>query len=112
MKQGGAHSPKYAGAGWRPRTGCLVCWHVPATPETAVYTAVKLSWRAFACLPGRPLPACLQQVAHRLPLADHPRGGAVPPAAGSEAAEAAEDALEEEELGRDVNRADFQPWKE
>ena len=56
--------------------------------------------------------ACLQQVVRRPPLADNPRGGAAPPAAGSEAAEAAEDDREEEALGRDINRADFEPWKE
>jgi hypothetical protein len=33
-------------------------------------------------------------------------------AAGGEAAEAAADDKEEEELGKDINRGDFQPWDE
>jgi hypothetical protein len=32
--------------------------------------------------------------------------------AGGEAAEAAADDKEEEELGKDINRGDFQPWDE
>lgn len=43
-------------------------------------------------------------------LVDPAVGGCA--AAGDEAAEEAEDEREEEELGRDLNRKDFDPWEE
>jgi hypothetical protein len=94
MEKTAAHSPSYSGGGirgggarpgWRWASGCRQ--HAPSGPKAAEQRQLPV-WGPCTA-------------AGRAAAGGH-----------SDSAEAAEDEREEEELGRDVNRTDFQPWDE